>query len=1505
MKRLMLVLFSILGLVVCLQAQPLSDSYIFPVIGDNTAIVYHNTLDPRLGEATNLSVGEVEQPIQAATLGGWFDIGNAFGHDCPSCLGPSTYRYHPGTDLNRYDKSENTGNNEPVLSIGDGTVIRIKSTSYGWAVIIRYDFPNVYWVSPGDPSNVTVNLSDYVYPGTSPSSVIQNATGIIVMYQHLSNNILLPGQNNYRPNYPEQTLTVSKGQPVGYIDSNQAHLHFEMRAFNPTIPYITASVTAFNSYGYYTSLQELTDYNHIDGMKFLNEFMVGWYKGTGWNNVNGVSSQFKIAYDNNGGYASLGSIWDRTSQVTGDKYCLVHNWPDGGGPEVLNVQDFLQITRDEHGTTTDYSDDTFEYTWSQLVNKPGNDNVYLVTDEYNILSFWHNNIGYTTFGAPTSEQQDLGTLVVQNFEKGLIEHDKSTDATVGRDLQGFQIALEVNNYTQIFSDPLGAGIWNDLSYLGTTPYTLFLGQGETMDFTAKLQGYNDEPFTVSWNDGGQIIMVNLISSTQGASYTDLMAITPGFLDFGSTKNNLTFTISKETTPHDLTWNATPSKPWITCTPPGGIVQAVPVTGTVHIDYTQVSGLQEESIAISSTAGIIHLPIILDANSQWSGSPVTYDFSALSQLDDWLLIDGTPDSSGINNGALKLHNGGQGTTSSWSEAYLTAAGSIFDDVSMTFTFDNGASESSNQVTDIRLCFVDKNNYYTWQIKEDNRSGSGRSYTKLMRHSSGGETDLTQEYTSLPSGTYTASYSNGVMRLVDDQGGLVFDQSVNVGTGLYGRAGFATNEEAATFDNVSIDGATANFLMVDKLALDYGTELVNETMQITGLGGESVSWQVSSKPSWLNTNVSSGTTLVSIVCSANRSVLTTGIHTGNLVLSSGGGSRTIPVSVDVPKLLFSDDFSGGINVPWSIPKPNWSIVSGELKQTQGTGQRAVVMNQAGGNVAMEVDWYQTGASGNRLSFFYIHANSDLSNYYRVTVDKAGNTLQMEKKVSGNAVMMLTESAVVPHGRYRIAVKNDTLYFSGLDAGSAISFSAYDATLGSMPQGYHGVGLDGDEVYIDNIEIYDLDNITPPNTPVLVTPSSQNIGSASSGTLSDSLLFQSTGTAVVVGTITATGNISMDSAAVNLTSGLNRKYELTVNLDALPDGSYSDTIKVSYSGKLETTVVTYEKSATPSTVLGLWYMDGSLGSNAKRTNEVTGALLTEVGVSSTTGHACAADEAYNFNGSSYLVTDLDTELNSLDKLTIAAWIKTDVTNAHDQIMGRWGSGAHSFILNWFNDSRMYFYVVPNVNDGGGSSNAYAALSRDTGWHHYVMVYDGTAPSVQIYYDGAVQTTTITGTIPATLTNAGSTPLIIGNYEQSTSGPPHTGAIDYVQLDNSAWTASQVSDDYQSGLAKRSGYNDEYETISDLPTVFALHPNFPNPFNPTTTIKFDLSEETDVTLKIYNILGQEVTTLINGRMEAGFHKTIWNGQNSYGQQVASGIYICRMVAGDFTSIQKMLLTK
>ncbi len=120
---------------------------------------------------------------------------------------------------------------------------------------------------------------------------------------------------------------------------------------------------------------------------------------------------------------------------------------------------------------------------------------------------------------------------------------------------------------------------------------------------------------------------------------------------------------------------------------------------------------------------------------------------------------------------------------------------------------------------------------------------------------------------------------------------------------------------------------------------------------------------------------------------------------------------------------------------------------------------------------------------------------------------------------------------------------------------------------------------------------------------------------------------------------------------------------------------------------------------------------------------------------------------------------------------------------------------------------------------------------------------------------------------------------------------ALDYYSAVDSAKAAPVVTD--------------VQSKITDGPVKYELEQNYPNPFNPTTTIKFRISSPGFVTLKIYDILGREVASLVNQNKKAGNYAVTWNGRNEFNYAVASGIYFYRLHANNFVQTKKMIMLK
>ena len=150
-------------------------------------------------------------------------------------------------------------------------------------------------------------------------------------------------------------------------------------------------------------------------------------------------------------------------------------------------------------------------------------------------------------------------------------------------------------------------------------------------------------------------------------------------------------------------------------------------------------------------------------------------------------------------------------------------------------------------------------------------------------------------------------------------------------------------------------------------------------------------------------------------------------------------------------------------------------------------------------------------------------------------------------------------------------------------------------------------------------------------------------------------------------------------------------------------------------------------------------------------------------------------------------------------------------------------------------------------------------------------------------------------------------GTYAQINSQPiPANSSLKYEYIDENVIAGRtyyyQLEDIDLGG--KRTLHEPIAVTIAQ-PKQFELAQNFPNPFNPTTSIRYQLPQAATVRLSVFNLLGQEVVTLVNEKQNAGYYTLQWDGRNQSGQTVASGIYLYRIEAGEFRVTKRMVLLK
>ncbi|MFQ5675889.1 MAG: FlgD immunoglobulin-like domain containing protein, partial [bacterium] len=208
----------------------------------------------------------------------------------------------------------------------------------------------------------------------------------------------------------------------------------------------------------------------------------------------------------------------------------------------------------------------------------------------------------------------------------------------------------------------------------------------------------------------------------------------------------------------------------------------------------------------------------------------------------------------------------------------------------------------------------------------------------------------------------------------------------------------------------------------------------------------------------------------------------------------------------------------------------------------------------------------------------------------------------------------------------------------------------------------------------------------------------------------------------------------------------------------------------------------------------------------------------------------------------------------------------------------------------------VISNAGQNGQNIKLKWDANNETDLNHYAIYRGYQSGAGQIFWGGVVATTSNT------------------NWTD-TSFQINTSSSDKVHYRITAVDQANNESDYSNTV--NSGTDDipipkkGAETLA-LPKEIALRPNYPNPFNPETQIKFELPEPAHVTLKVYNVLGKKVRTLVNGDFEANFHTVRWDGKNDSGKDLSSGVYIYTIqvlqqkgTRKPFTQTQKMTLLR
>jgi hypothetical protein len=228
-------------------------------------------------------------------------------------------------------------------------------------------------------------------------------------------------------------------------------------------------------------------------------------------------------------------------------------------------------------------------------------------------------------------------------------------------------------------------------------------------------------------------------------------------------------------------------------------------------------------------------------------------------------------------------------------------------------------------------------------------------------------------------------------------------------------------------------------------------------------------------------------------------------------------------------------------------------------------------------------------------------------------------------------------------------------------------------------------------------------------------------------------------------------------------------------------------------------------------------------------------------------------------------------------------------------------------------YWRVTATYADATVFTSVWFSFTVNTGSPSIVMPIVGSPNHVQVNTSEPM----MTWALPAPSVNNTSYELLVASDPSFSNAKTYSSTKSFMKLSG----LSSGSSYYWKVRSKDAGGNaSSYSGMGQfkvgsvtavdnskltLPTSYTVSQNYPNPFNPSTSIQYALPKSSMVTIKVYNMLGQEVRTLTSEVKQAGYYSVQWNGDNNLGQPVSSGIYIYRVTAGQYFKTMKMVLLK
>jgi hypothetical protein len=294
--------------------------------------------------------------------------------------------------------------------------------------------------------------------------------------------------------------------------------------------------------------------------------------------------------------------------------------------------------------------------------------------------------------------------------------------------------------------------------------------------------------------------------------------------------------------------------------------------------------------------------------------------------------------------------------------------------------------------------------------------------------------------------------------------------------------------------------------------------------------------------------------------------------------------------------------------------------------------------------------------------------------------------------------------------------------------------------------------------------------------------------------------------------------------------------------------------------------------------------------------GAVLTKdrFGISSS---------AYYFDGNSTLYVDHDSVFSFTDEYTFTYWVRLKYPDRNQKIIAKskaTNNGFPGYILG-VTDGHMY----PETYDITGINNAFVADSSfpaDT-WTHMAVSYK-VGGHLKAFQNGTLIHSILVSNYPI---GTNDLPLYIGSWNMSDGASIGGFTVDGDIDDIRVYNRELHNEEIKAIFATEQSVTSVDKNIKNVPTALSLEQNFPNPFNPITTIRYALPHSARVNLAVYDLLGRKIETLVDEVQTAGWKEVTWSGAT-----VSSGLYFYRItVIGSatpnqrFTQLKKMVLVK